>query len=176
MYVANGFHYQSLIDRFQALIETITCMHVILVFYIIIFIQEMERFMIFCYVLLSMAIISDAALCISTVDCPGNDTLCILNCSEIAVNDFNQPASHGNCRNFLTFEDVTVQDCYIDQCNASHPELCVPAEAFNDHTAGIATGCCCAEDLCNSRFDFLDETTTLPTNTPGSYITTIYDV
>ena len=121
--------------------------------------------MIFCCVLLSVASTSNAASCISTVDCPGNETLCILNCSEIAVN-VNRSASHGNCRLFLTSEGVTVQGCYIDECNASHPELCVP-EGFTDHTEGIATGCCCAEDLCNSHFDFADETTTLPTNTSG---------
>ena len=111
----------------------------------------MKRITVFCFVLFSVVSVGDAAICFSTIGCPGNDTLCMLNCSEIAVNDFNQPASHGNCRSTLTFEGDTVQGCYIDVCNTSHPEMCL-VEIVRDH---VAAECCCTKYLCNDGFDFV---------------------
>jgi len=61
--------------------------------------------------LLLMVSFSDAAQCISTVDCPMNMSVCILNCSEVAVEQFNQPASQGNCRAFASDGGTLMQSC-----------------------------------------------------------------
>ena len=116
----------------------------------------MKRIAIFCFTLLSVVSVGDAATCFSTVGCPENDTVCLLNCSEIAVNDFNQPALHGNCRITLTFDGLTIQGCYIDVCNTSRPGQC-DARIVGDH---VAAECCCTEYMCNDDFDFPSDNTT----------------
>ena len=107
----------------------------------------MKRIAVFCLALFSVISIGDAATCFSTIGCPENDTLCMLNCSEIAVNDHQQPASHGNCKATLTVDGVTTQGCYIDVCNTTHPDRCV-GEIFGNH---IGAECCCTTYLCNSN-------------------------
>ncbi len=107
---------------------------------------------------------SEAAECRSNVDCPGNSSQCVVNCSAVAVNTFNQPASHGNCRISINSEGYVVQDCYIDECSTSHPDLCVLESALGDD----AVSCCCTEDECNSNFSFPPED---PKNSTGvSYL------
>ena len=107
---------------------------------------------------------SEAAECRSNVDCPGNSSQCVVNCSAVAVNTFNQPASHGNCRISINSEGYVVQDCYIHECSTSHPDLCVPESALGDD----AVSCCCTEDECNSNFSFPPED---PKNSTGvSYL------
>ena len=108
--------------------------------------------MICCFALLSMVSISYAAMCISTAGCPANDSLCVLNCSEIAINDFNRSTSYGNCELSVTSKGTVNQGCHIDECNSSYPGLCVP-EILDDH--GVK--CCCPEDFCNNDFDFPSE-------------------
>lgn len=115
----------------------------------------MERIVIFCCALLSVVGVSAAVFCHSTHDCPDNSSFCVLNCSAVAIITLNQPASHGNCRIFAAVDGTTVHDCYIDECNTSHPENCVP-EVIGD---GART-CCCSTDLCNGEFEYpLNETT-----------------
>ena len=119
-----------------------------------------------CSVLLFMAKISNAAMCFSTMDCPANDSVCILNCSEIAVNDFNQSTSYGNCNLSMNVNGIVNQGCHIDECNSSYPQWCVP-EIFDDH--GVK--CCCTDDFCNDDFDLPIENTVLPT--PTGVVSTI---
>lgn len=107
----------------------------------------MERFIIFCCTVLSVVSITNAAMCISTVDCPNNGSPCVLNCSAIAVHEFDRPASHGNCRLSVTLEANRIHSCYIDECNTSHPEICVPQSE-----EGVTAACCCTEDYCNNEF------------------------
>ena len=109
----------------------------------------MRGIVIFYCALLSVTGMSEAAVCRSTEEC-SDDTICVVNCSDVAVNTFNKPASHGNCRISITSEGEKVQGCYIHECNTSHPGLCVPETALD----GDAVSCCCTEDECNSNFEF----------------------
>lgn len=108
----------------------------------------MEGFVFFCCALLFMVGISDAVMCISNVNCPNNGTICLLNCSVIAVQQFGLPASHGNCRLLVTNTDDIIHSCYIDECTTSFPELCVALSVEGEH----ATACCCTDDYCNTQF------------------------
>ena len=122
----------------------------------LIFVQEMKGIVIFYCALLSVIGMGEAALCISTEDCSDDTTLCVVNCSDVAVTMFNQPASHGNCRISITAEGDRVHACYIHECDNSHPGLCVPDTALGND----AVSCCCTEDECNDGFDFPDENST----------------
>ena len=129
----------------------------------------MKRITIFCFALLSVVSVGDAATCFSTFGCPGNETVCMLNCSEIAVNDFNQPASHGNCRITLTFDGFTIQGCYIHECNSNHPEQCVP-EIVGNH---VGAECCCTGYLCNDGFDYVVPTNSTNNTLPGDFAVSV---
>ena len=113
----------------------------------------MKDITIFYCALLSVISLSEAAFCRSTVDCPNGDAFCTLNCSRQAEVDFNQPASHGNCRISVTSEGERVQGCFIDECNNSHPDLCIPEFALD----GDVVTCCCTEDDCNDNFSVRPE-------------------
>ena len=105
----------------------------------------------FLYVLLlSVVDFGEAALCISNADCPGNASVCTLNCSVIAVSEFNQPASHGNCRLSYTIDGKAFQGCYINKCNTSYPEHCLLQTGYTPDD--VVAYCCCTEDHCNSEF------------------------
>jgi len=95
-----------------------------------------------------MVSFSDAAQCISTVDCPMNMSVCILNCSKVAVEQLNQPASQGNCRAIASDGGTLMQSCFFDECPTSSPEYCVPLRV-EGHPV---TECCCTVDYCNSQF------------------------
>ena len=125
----------------------------------------MKGIVIFYCALLSVIGMGEAALCKSTEECSDDDTtLCVVNCSDVAITMFNQPASHGNCRISITTEGERVQGCYIHECNTSHPDLCVPEIALGND----AVSCCCTEDECNSNFAFPSED---PENSTGmSYL------
>ena len=117
------------------------------------FVQEMKGIVIFNCALLSVISIGEAAMCRSTVGCPDTNTTCTLNCSRQAEEDFNQPASHGNCRISVSFQGEKVQGCFIHECNNSHPDLCIPEFALD----GDAATCCCTEDDCNDNFSIRPE-------------------
>ena len=126
----------------------------------------MEKLVIFCFTLLSVVGISNAAMCISNVDCPNNATQCILNCSASAVNEFNQPASHGNCKFSVTVTGI-VHHCSIDDCStSSHPTLCI-IQLSSDAREAF---CCCTEDQCNHDF-VLSPTTNIGLSTTSGTIT-----
>ena len=117
----------------------------------------MKGIVIFYCALLSVIGMGEAALCRSTEKCSDHDvTLCVVNCSDVAITMFNQSASHGNCRISITSEGERVQGCYIHECNTSHPDLCVPDTALGND----AVSCCCTEDECNSNFAFPEENST----------------
>ena len=101
--------------------------------------------------LISMISITNAAMCLSTdaEDCPGNP--CLVNCSQVAVEEFNQPASHGNCGLFYslgisnTSNTTKRQGCFINECPFAE---CIPVTEENLNVID----CCCTEDLCNYQF------------------------
>ena len=108
-----------------------------------------ERLVIFFCLLLCAVSVSDAAICLSNQGCPNNGTVCLINCSAVAVEQFNQSASQGNCRLSVTSRTTyEVYGCFINDCNTSYPEMCLP-ELTADETGFT---CCCTIDVCNNDF------------------------
>ena len=124
----------------------------------------MPTVLLLCSILLvSLTSVTNAANCLST-DCPGSsDSVCVIDCSEVAVEQFNQPESHGNCGLFYelginstnsTSNTTKRQGCFINECPFTE---CIAVTRENANTID----CCCTEDLCNHEF-----TTPSPTPTP----------
>jgi len=118
----------------------------------------MTTVLLLCSILLvSVTSITNAAICFST-DC--SDPLCFVDCSQIAVEQFNQPASHGNCGLFYelginsTSNATKRQGCFINECPFTD---CIPVTQENAN----AIDCCCTENFCNNEF-----ATPSPTPTP----------
>ena len=128
-----------------------------------------ERLVVFYFVLLCAISVGDAALCFSNQDCPNNDSVCVMNCSVVAVEDFNQPASQGNCQFSFTSRGALVQGCFINDCNTSYPETCVPETTAN----GTGAACCCTVDQCNDDFHSPPEDNT---TAPPSIAIQVYSV
>ena len=103
--------------------------------------QAMERLVIMCCLVLSIATISSGTLCLSNTNCPHDQLWCVQNCSAVAIEEFNLTASHGNCKISST-NAGNIYDCHIGSCTT---ELC-DASGTNDTT------CCCTGDFCNTNF------------------------
>ena len=119
--------------------------------------QVMPTIPVLCLILLiSLASIANATICISNEDCHDGTDLCFINCSQVAIEQFNQPASHGNCGLFFQLVSSALRHlCYIDECETTQ---CIPV------ISGGIVGCCCTEDLCNDEFS--QRPTSPP---PGNY-------
>ena len=109
----------------------------------------MKRILICCFALLCMISTGNAAICYSDEHCPNNVSVCMLNCSDRAVNLLNQPASHGNCQILITSDGPSYQSCFFDECNST---LCLP-KVYGQ----VGVHCCCTQNLCNNEFDILSE-------------------
>ena len=111
----------------------------------------MPTVLLLCSVLLvSMISVTNAVLCFSTdaEDCPGStdNPFCIVNCSQVAIERFNQPASHGNCGLFFEVGGTARRHaCYVNECPFTE---CIPITMEGASTID----CCCTEDLCNQEF------------------------
>lgn len=109
--------------------------------------QVMDRLVILCCLLSSITSISSGTLCLSNTACPDDQTLCVRNCSAVAVEEFNLTASHGNCMISSTISGSnsdTIYGCHIGTCDT---EACVASSA--EVASGIT--CCCNEDFCNTN-------------------------
>jgi len=110
--------------------------------------------------------ITNAAMCFSTdaEHCPDNSNqFCLVNCSQVAVVQFNQPASHGNCGLFYEVGGSTSRHaCYINECPSTKC-IATTMESAN------AIDCCCTEDYCNVEF----ATTPSPSPTPSPSVVNI---
>ena len=106
--------------------------------------QVMPTIPVLCLILLiSLASIANATICISNEDCHYGTDLCYIDCSQVAIKRFNLPASHGNCGLlFKLGSSATRHMCYIGECETTQCYPVIPV--------GLV-GCCCTEDLCNDE-------------------------
>ena len=95
-----------------------------------------------CYVLLITLSVGDGAICLSSDNCPANQTLCIQNCTAVAL-EKNLPASYGNCGILRNETGDDVYYCHANSCFTDFPNSCDSS----------VTSCCCTEDHCNVRHE-----------------------
>ena len=130
----------------------------------------MPTILFLCSILLvSMITVTNSASCLSNdvVDCPDINNgvpFCVVNCSQVAIEQYNQPASHGNCQLLFELGGIRRQACFIDECPFTE---CIPV--VREDVSAIE--CCCTEDFCNLNFT---APSTSPTPSPPPVVDLVH--